>query len=141
MFSDVHGSVMLATVAIFLMMIVVLNSVFYRPLLKFMDERNNSMKNDENKLKENSQQMLGANDELEKIHIETREEIHKIKQNAIDKAKEEAELILRAKKEELERQMQKFNTELLIQKEELKKHLSDNLPHFKEALQNNIKNI
>ncbi len=33
-------------------MIVILNSMLYKPLLKFMDERNDSIKNDENKVKE-----------------------------------------------------------------------------------------
>ena len=141
MFSDMHGSIMLATVAIFLAMIVILNAMFYKPLLRFMDERSDSIKNDENKVKENSQQMLGVNDELEKIHAETREKIHKIKQAAIDQAKEEAALMLQAKKDELEKQMQDFTAELLEQKEELKRHLLQNLPEFKRSLQNNIKNI
>lgn len=141
MFSDMHGSIMLATMAIFLAMVVILNTVFYKPLLRFIDERNNSIKNDENKVKENSQQMLGVNDELEKIHTETREEIHKIKQAAIDQAKEESILTLKAKKDELDKEMQSFNAELLRQREELKQHLSQNLPHFKQILKNNINNI
>ena len=87
MFEDMHPSIMLATMAIFLAMIVILNTMLYRPLLKFMDERNDSIKNDENKVKENSQEMVGANDEDEAIHVSTREEIHKIKQNAINAAK------------------------------------------------------
>ncbi|TEY12975.1 F0F1 ATP synthase subunit B', partial [Campylobacter sp. CH185] len=53
MFEDMHTSIMLATMAIFLAMIVILNSMLYKPLLKFMDERNDSIKNDENKVKEN----------------------------------------------------------------------------------------
>lgn len=108
MFEDMHPSIMLATMAIFLAMIVILNSMLYKPLLKFMDERNDSIKNDENKVKENSQEVLGVNDELEAIHINTREEIQKIKQSAIAAAKEEAEQILRSKKEELERKNGQF---------------------------------
>lgn len=56
------------------------------------------------------------NDELEVIHINTREEIQKIKQSAIAAAKEEAEQILRSKKEELERKMASFYADLAIQK-------------------------
>ncbi|HEH3680429.1 TPA: F0F1 ATP synthase subunit B', partial [Campylobacter jejuni] len=43
MFEDMHPSIMLATIAIFLAMIVILNSMLYKPLLKFMDERNDSI--------------------------------------------------------------------------------------------------
>lgn len=141
MFSDMYISIMLATMAIFLAMIVILNSMLYKPLLRFMDERNSSIKNDENKVKENSQEMLGANDEVEKIHQSTREEIYKIKQSAINQAKEEAQVAIQAKKEELERKMASFYVELNAQKEELKQNLLKNLPEFKQLLENNIKKI
>ncbi|EHE0557955.1 FoF1 ATP synthase subunit B' [Campylobacter upsaliensis] len=141
MFSDMHISIMLVTMVIFLAMIVILNSMLYKPLLRFIDERNSSIKNDENKVKENSQEMLGANDEVEKIHQSTREEIHKIKQSAINQAKEEAQVAIQAKKEELERKMASFYVELNAQKEELKQNLLKNLPEFKQLLENNIKKI
>lgn len=136
-----HISIMLVTMVIFLAMIVILNSMLYKPLLRFIDERNSSIKNDENKVKENSQEMLGANDEVEKIHQSTREEIHKIKQSAINQAKEEARVAIQAKKEELERKMASFYVELNVQKEELKQNLLKNLPEFKQLLENNIKKI
>ncbi|EMI4815592.1 F0F1 ATP synthase subunit B' [Campylobacter upsaliensis] len=141
MFSDMHISIMLVTMVIFLAMIVILNSMLYKPLLRFIDERNSSIKNDENKVKENSQEMLGANDEVEKIHQSTREEIYKIKQSAINQAKEEARVAIQAKKEELERKMASFYVELNVQKEELKQNLLKNLPEFKQLLENNIKKI
>ncbi|MCR2098029.1 FoF1 ATP synthase subunit B' [Campylobacter upsaliensis] len=141
MFSDMHISIMLVTMVIFLAMIVILNSILYKPLLRFIDERNSSIKNDENKVKENSQEMLGANDEVEKIHQSTREEIHKIKQSTINQAKEEAQVAIQAKKEELERKMASFYVELNAQKEELKQNLLKNLPEFKQLLENNIKKI
>ncbi|MCR2101911.1 FoF1 ATP synthase subunit B' [Campylobacter upsaliensis] len=141
MFSDMHISIMLVTMVIFLAMIVILNSMLYKPLLRFIDERNSSIKNDENKVKENSQEMLGANDEVEKIHQSTREEIYKIKQSAINQAKEEAQVAIQAKKEELERKMASFYVELNAQKEELKQNLLKNLPEFKQLLENNIKKI
>lgn len=49
-----------------------------------------------------------------------REEIHKIKQNAINAAKEEAQQAIKAKKEELERKMANFYTELVSQKKNFK---------------------
>lgn len=141
MFEDLHLSIMLATMVIFLVMIVVLNTIFYKPLLRFIDERNDSIKNDENKVKENSQEMVGANEEVRKIHQNTKEEINKIKQNAIAQAKEESTQLIRAKKEELERKMASFYTELAEQREELSLYLQTHLPDFKEALQNNIRKI
>ncbi|TKX30832.1 FoF1 ATP synthase subunit B' [Campylobacter estrildidarum] len=141
MFEDMHLSIMFATMAIFLAMIVILNSMLYKPLLKFMDERNDSIKNDENKVKENSQEMLNANDEVEAIYANTREEASKMKQQAIYAAREEAEQIIKAKKEELERRMSSFYLELENQKKEFQDNLYKHLPEFKQALSNNIKQI
>lgn len=141
MFEDLHLSIMLATMVIFLAMIAILNTIFYKPLLKCIDERNDSIKNDENKVKKNFEGMLGANDEVEKIHQSTKEEINKIKQNAIMQAKEESAQLIRAKKEELERKMASFYTELAEQRKELNQYLQVHLPDFKEALKNSIRKI
>lgn len=139
MFDDVHVSVMLATVAIFLAMIVILNAMFYKPLLKFMDDRAGSIENDENKVRDNSREILGVNDELENIHRATREEINKIKQNAIDLARQEAQQEFRTKKAELERKMTSFHADLKAQRQELKEHLIFDLPELKRALQSNLR--
>ena len=141
MFEDLHLSIMLATMAIFLAMIVILNSMLYKPLLKFMDERNNSIKNDENKAKENSQEILGVNEEVEAIHQSTRDEIYKVKQSAIALAKEEAGQIIKSKQEELERKMNAFFDELSLQKKELQENLNSHLPDIRQVLQNKLKQI
>ncbi|MBK2000077.1 FoF1 ATP synthase subunit B' [Campylobacter sp. LH-2024] len=141
MFEDMHPSIMFATMAIFLAMIVILNTMLYKPLLKSIDERNDSIKNDEAKAKQYSQDISNANDEVEAIYANTREEVFKIKQQAINAAKEEANQIIKAKKEELERRMNSFYLELENQKKEFKENLSQYLPDLKQALQNNIKKI
>ncbi len=141
MFEDLHPSIMFATMAIFLAMIVILNSILYKPLLKFMDERNDSIANDEDKVRENSQEVLDVNDQVEAIHANTREEIHKIKQNAIALAKEEAQELIRSKKEELEKKMADFYIELDVQRQDLQQYLKMHLPELKQTLQNNIKKI
>ena len=141
MFEDMHPSIMFATMAIFLAMIVILNTMLYKPLLKSIDERNDSIKNDEAKAKQYSQDISNANDEVEAIYTNTREEVFKIKQQAINAAKEEANQIIKAKKEELERRMNSFYLELENQKKEFKENLSQYLPDLKQALQNNIKKI
>ncbi|MBZ7955506.1 FoF1 ATP synthase subunit B' [Campylobacter molothri] len=141
MFEDMHPSIMFATMAIFLAMIVILNTMLYKPLLKSIDERNDSIKNDEAKAKQYSQDISNANDEVEAIYANTREEVFKIKQQAINAAKEEANQIIKAKKEELERRMNSFYLELENQKKEFKENLSQYLPNLKQALQNNIKKI
>ncbi|MGH2267983.1 FoF1 ATP synthase subunit B' [Campylobacter taeniopygiae] len=141
MFEDMHPSIMFATMAIFLAMIVILNTMLYKPLLKSIDERNDSIRNDENKAKQYSQDISSANDEIDAIYANTREEVFKIKQQATNAAKEEAEQAIKAKKEELERRMSSFYLELENQKKEFKENLDQYLPDLKQTLQNNIKKI
>ena len=63
MFNDVQLSTMLATFIIFLAMIIILNSLLYKPLLKFMDDRDESIASDENKVQQNSAQMTSFNED------------------------------------------------------------------------------
>ncbi|WP_348518667.1 FoF1 ATP synthase subunit B' [Campylobacter sp. CCS1377] len=141
MFDGVHLSIIFTTMAIFIACIFILNIILYKPLLKFMDERSASIKNDEEKVKQNSQDMLGVDDELEKIHQETRTEINRIKQEALDEAKKSAQEQINQKKEELERKMDVFYAKLAEDKKNLELELENRLPILKNALKNNLQNI
>ncbi|KGI56524.1 F0F1 ATP synthase subunit B family protein [Campylobacter sp. MIT 97-5078] len=141
MFDDVHLSIMLATFIIFLAMIIILNSLLYKPLLEFIDQRNKSIESDERKVKQNSEEMSNFNDEFNKIKQSTREEINAIKQKALDEAKQEAEKELENKKRELEQKMQVFYAQLAQDRENFEQELKVSLPVWQEALKNNLKNI
>lgn len=138
MFSDVHISTMLATLIIFLAMIIILNSLLYKPLLKFMDDRVSSIESDENKVKNNFTQMNDFNQELENIKQSTREEVASIKQKLIDEAKALKEQELEAKKKENEQKMKFFDNELSGQKNSLKESLKTQIPLWQEALKANL---
>ena len=141
MFDDVHFSIMLATLVIFLALMIILNSLLYKPLLKFIDERNSSINSDEERVRQNVAEMSGFNEELEKIKQSTRDEIAKIKQKALDEARNMAEEEIKAKRVELEQKMEIFSTELSKQRIELEQELKLRLPLWQEALRNNLKNI
>ncbi|TQR61387.1 F0F1 ATP synthase subunit B' [Campylobacter troglodytis] len=141
MFDDVHFSIMLATLVIFLALMIILNSLLYKPLLKFIDERNSSINSDEERVRQNVAEMSGFNEEFEKIKQSTRDEIAKIKQKALDEARNMAEEEIKAKRVELEQKMEIFSTELSKQRIELEQELKLRLPLWQEALRNNLKNI
>ncbi|NDJ27381.1 F0F1 ATP synthase subunit B' [Campylobacter sp. MIT 12-8780] len=141
MFDDVRLSIMLATFIIFLAMIIILNSLLYKPLLEFIDQRNKSIESDEKKVKQNSEEMSNFNDEFDKIKQSTREEINAIKQKALNEAKQEAEKELENKKQELEQKMQIFYAQLAQDRANFEQELKISLPAWQEALKNNLKNI
>lgn len=141
MFDDVSLSTMLATGVIFLALMLILNLMLYKPLLKFMDERNLSIANDEQKVQENATQMSNFNDELSTIKQNTRNEIAAIKQKAISEAKAAADEAVKAKKAELESKMQGFLSDLNAEKVDLEKELKLHLPEWQEVLDKKIKHL
>lgn len=141
MFNDVHYSIIIATMVIFIFMIFILNSIFYKPLLKFIDERNNSIKNDENKIKENSHDVSEIDFEIKKIRNNTKEEIFKIKNETILAAKEEKNKLIKNKKDKLEQELNLFYEDLNKQKVEFENQLMSYLPDLKNSVKNKFKNI
>ncbi|MCR6594480.1 FoF1 ATP synthase subunit B' [Campylobacter insulaenigrae] len=141
MFDDIHFSIMIATGVIFLFMIAILNSILYKPLIKFMDSRDLTIKNDEDKMKKNSDDISSVEFELEKIHVKTRDEINQIKAKAIEEAKIKQEKELTNKKKELEEQMNVFLKSLKEKEKELKEELYLKVPEFKQSFQNSLNKI
>lgn len=141
MFDDVNPSYMLATAVIFLALIIILNALLYKPLLKFMDDRAISIDNDEKKVKDNFDEMTNFNEELNSIKQNTRDEIATIKQKAVNEARNSAEEALKNKKIELEQKMQSFYTQLDKEKQDLEQELKLRLPLWQEALQKKLKQI
>lgn len=138
MFNDVQFSTMLATFIIFLAMIIILNSLLYKPLLKFMSDRDDSIASDENKVQQNAAQMDSFNEDLEKIKEETRAEVAAIKHQIINEAKSLKEQEINAKKEENEQKLKVFYNELLNKKSALKESLKAQIPAWQEALKENL---
>ncbi|EAH6868632.1 F0F1 ATP synthase subunit B' [Campylobacter lari] len=141
MFNDVHFSIMIATGVIFLLMIAILNSMLYKPLIKFMDSRDLTIKNDEEKMKKNSDDVSNVESELEKIHIQTRDEINQIKAKAIEEAKLKQEKELSTRKRELEDQMLVFLKSLKEKEKELKEEMRLKMPEFKQSFKNSLSKI
>ncbi|EAJ5672770.1 F0F1 ATP synthase subunit B' [Campylobacter lari] len=141
MFNDVHFSIMIATGVIFLLMIAILNSMLYKPLIKFMDSRDLTIKNDEEKMKKNSDDVSNVENELEKIHIQTRDEISQIKVKAIEEAKLKQEKELSTRKRELEDQMLVFLKSLKEKEKELKEEMRLKMPEFKQSFKDSLSKI
>lgn len=141
MFNDVHFSIMIATGVIFLLMIAILNSMLYKPLIKFMDSRDLTIKNDEEKMKKNSDDVSNIESELEKTHIQTRDEINQIKAKAIEEAKIKQEKELSTRKRELEDQMLVFLKSLREKEKELKEEMRLKMPEFKQSFKDSLSKI
>ena len=84
---DIHPSLMLFVLIVFLLLIYLLNKITYRPLVDFMDRRDNSIAKD----LEASKNLSSNSDELymksNEVLNEAKNEAASIRQKAIDEAK------------------------------------------------------
>ena len=129
------------TVIVFLGLIYILNIMLYKPLLSFMDSREAMIQKDAEEAKQNALDVDSERAEITKILDEARSQAAKIKQLSLDKAKEDSEVVIAAKKSELEADFGKFVEKLGKEKTELKKDLQDKIPEFKSSLKSALAKI
>ena len=131
---DIHLPLMLFVLALFLTLLVLLNNMLFQPLVKFMDDRDNSLAKD----LEAAKGISGNSDELnakaDEIISNAKNEAAGIKQKAIDDEKTLAAAKIETKQNELETEYNKFVEKLNSDKENLKNSLLSQMPLFKESL-------
>ncbi|AKF24504.1 ATP synthase F0F1 subunit B [Sulfurovum lithotrophicum] len=131
---DIHLPLMLFVLVLFLILLVLLNNMLFKPLLKFMDDRDSSIAKD----LEAAKGLSGNSGELNAKAAENidnaKAEAAAIRQKAIDEEKSLAVSKVEAKQEELNKKYESFAQKLASDKEELKNSLLSQMPLFKESL-------
>ncbi|NWF65982.1 MAG: F0F1 ATP synthase subunit B' [Campylobacterales bacterium] len=131
---DIQLPLLLASAVIFLIVMVLLNSILYKPLLNFMSNRDSSIKKDLENANQNSADVDKMHQEAKTIIANARAEAAKI----IEKAKEEANLNadnkISLKKKELEKSYSEFVVALATEQKELKNALMSQVPLYRESL-------
>lgn len=129
------------TAVVFLALIAILNSVLYKPLLGFVDKRNQDVKNDEDSISKNTSDLSVFEAQVEQILSAARAEAGKIKQDALNAAKEAAGKITAEKRAELGVDYDAFVQNLQAQKNEFKVELMNSLPELRSALKSKLARI
>ncbi|MCF6243977.1 MAG: F0F1 ATP synthase subunit B' [Sulfurovum sp.] len=131
---DIHLPLMLFVLVLFLTLLVLLNNMLYKPLVKFMDDRDTSIAKD----LEASKSFSSNTDELNTKAAENistaKNEAAGIRQKAIDDAKTLAANKVETKQIEVEKEYEGFVQKLLLEKDNLKNELLSQMPLFKESL-------
>ena len=138
---DLNLGLMLFVLIVFFSLLSLLNQMLYKPLLKFMDDRDNSITSDLNSAKE----MAGNSNELyakaEAILADAKAVANAIRERAINEAKALADSKVESKIKELDNKYQSFINELAKSREELRKSLLNQLPLFKKSLKTKMGNL
>jgi F-type H+-transporting ATPase subunit b len=131
---DISGGLLIASAAIFLTMMVLLNNWLFKPLLKFMDDRDSSIKRDLENVSKNSNEVDELFKEAEEIVAKAKIEAGSIRERATLEAKKLFDAKILAKREELDRDYSQFLTSLKAERVEVKNALMSQVPLFKENL-------
>ncbi len=131
---DIHLPLMLFVLALFLFLLVVLNIMLVQPLVKFMDDRDNSIAKD----LEAAKGLSGNSDELNAKAdgniSNAKNDAAAIRQKAIDDEKTLSASKVETKQSELDQEYVNFVEKLTKEKESLKNALLSQMPLFKESL-------
>ncbi len=131
---DIIPALLLVTGTVFLVLLIVLNKTLYKPLLEFIDNRNNSIRRDLENAGKNASDVEAYYKEVETIISEGKMEAAKIREAAVNEAKEKAAKRVEHKKNELETQNAEFLKALEAERVEFKNGLLAQMPLFKESI-------
>ncbi len=138
---DISPILLLSSGVIFLLVIARLNSCLFKPLLKHMDDRAESIKKDLENAKSNSADVDGMLAEANDVIAKAKKEAAAIREKAYNEAKIVAETKLTSAKTELETQYSEFTKELENEAAALKDSLMASMPQFNESLKAKLNSI
>ena len=137
---DLNIGVMLIMAGIFFVTLIFLKMWLFEPLVKFMDEREEKLKEQMKMISQNSDDTKEIEEEIKEILQKAREEAKKIITEAKDKALQEAEKLKAVKINEIEKAKEKLKTELAKEKESLLSELLKEKDSVKSLIENKIRN-
>lgn len=138
---DIIPALLLVTGTVFLILLVILNKTLYKPLLEFIDNRNNSINRDLENAGKNASDVVAHYQEIETILSEGKIEAGKIREAALSEAKEKAAKRVEQKKSDLEAQSAVFFKALEAEKVEFRNGLLAQMPLFKESIAAKLSHI
>ena len=131
---DINPLLLSTTIVVFLILIAVLNSLLFKPLFTYMEERDASIKADQDKVGNNDAEIAELTAQAASIVNEAKLEAAAIREKVVAEAKELAESKIEAKRAELAKDKLEFEKSLAETREELKTTLLSQVPLYKEAV-------
>ena len=138
---DISPALLLITASVFLVLLVTLNKILYRPLLEFMQNRNDSIAADYENAGKNSSDVAAFHDEAERIIREAKAEAGTIRAQAIEAAKSNSTKKVDQRKAELEEEYLAFLEGLEAERTEFKSVLLSQMPQYREGVKAKLNQI
>jgi len=138
---ELNFGVMLIMAAIFLITMILLKLWLFDPLVKFMDEREETLKKELQMINENTEETQKIEEEIKTILKLAKDDAKKILDEARAKAIEEAERIKAIKKRELEEAKESLILTLKQEKEKMLNELLKEKEDIKTLIEKKLRNV
>ncbi len=138
---DLNFGVMLIIAGIFFVTMILLKIWLFDPLVKFMDEREETLKKELQMISENTEETQKIEEEIKTILKLARDDAKKILEEARIKAIEEAERIKMLKNKELEEAKESLFLILQQEKEKILNDLLSEKDNIKALIEKKIRNV
>ena len=138
---DINPLLLVLTLVVFLVLIALLNSWLYNPLLAYMQKRDDDIKKDLSEVGNNDDEIAALHAQADKIVSDAKAEAMALREKVVNEAKELSESKIEAKRAELAEKFASFTDSLNEEKESLNNALLSEVPLFKEAIKAKISKI
>jgi len=138
---DINPLLLGSTLVVFLVLIALLNSWLYNPLLAYMQKRDDDIKKDLSEVGNNDDEIAALHAQADKIISDAKAEATALREKVVNEAKELSESKIEAKRAELAEKFAAFTASLKEERESLNNALLSEVPLFKEAIKAKISKI
>ncbi|MGN8381904.1 FoF1 ATP synthase subunit B' [Helicobacter pylori] len=135
---SVNPYLMAVVFVVFVLLLWAMNVWVYRPLLAFMDNRQAEIKDSLAKIKTDNAQSVEIGHQIDALLKEAAERRREIIAEAIQKATESYDAVIKQKENELNQEFEAFAKRLQNEKQVLKEQLQVQMPVFEDELNKRV---
>ncbi|RVY66744.1 ATP F0F1 synthase subunit B' [Helicobacter pylori] len=135
---SVNPYLMAVVFVVFVLLLWAMNVWVYRPLLAFMDNRQAEIKDSLAKIKTDNAQSVEIGHQIDALLKEAAERRREVIAEAIQKATESYDAVIKQKENELNQEFEAFAKQLQNEKQALKEQLQAQMPVFEDELNKRV---
>ncbi len=135
---SVNPYLMAVVFVVFVLLLWAMNVWVYRPLLTFMDNRQAEIKDSLAKIKTDNTQSVEIRHQIDALLKEAAEKRREMIAEAIQKATESYDAVIKQKENELNQEFEAFAKQLKNKKQALKEQLQAQMPVFEDELNKRV---
>lgn len=132
---------MLLVFVVFIITMFLLNTWLFKPLIGFMDERENSLRKDMESAISDDNEVKEIQEKIRSVFADAKAQASRIVEDAIDSAKADYDARMEKKTNEIQAKLESFRADLESQKYQVRQELLADMAGFESALKGKVQQI